>query len=81
MGTCSNRLDEAVLTSTHNVCFRAKIRKIMYTPVNTQMYQFYYIKMWFKGVKIIEAFFRVVNIYTFIAISLNEALHSHAFHF
>ena len=25
---------EAVLTSTHNLCFRAKIRKIMYTPVN-----------------------------------------------
>ena len=24
---------EAVLTSTHNLCFRAKIRK-MYTPVN-----------------------------------------------
>ena len=23
-----------VLTSTHNLCFRAKIRKIMYTPVN-----------------------------------------------
>ena len=25
---------EAVLTSTHNLCFRAKIRKIKYTPVN-----------------------------------------------
>ena len=25
---------EAVLTSTHNLCFNAKIRKIMYTPVN-----------------------------------------------
>ena len=25
---------EAVLTSTHDLCFRAKIRKIMYTPVN-----------------------------------------------
>ena len=23
-----------VLTSTHNLCFRAEIRKIMYTPVN-----------------------------------------------
>ena len=25
---------EAVLISTHNLCFRAKLRKIMYTPVN-----------------------------------------------
>ena len=25
---------EAVLTSTHNLCFWAEIRKIMYTPVN-----------------------------------------------
>ena len=30
----SHRLGEAVLTSTHNLCFRAEIRKIMYTPVN-----------------------------------------------
>ena len=28
-----NRLHEAALTCTHNLCFRAKIRK-MYTPVN-----------------------------------------------
>ena len=27
-------LSEAVITRTHNLCFRAKIRKIMYTPVN-----------------------------------------------
>ena len=33
VGTCKNRLSEAVLTSTHNLCFGAKIRKI-YTPVN-----------------------------------------------
>ena len=33
-------LSEAVLTSTHNLCFRAKIRKIM----------FYYIKVGCKGV-------------------------------
>ena len=26
--------DEAVLTSTHNICFWAEIRKIVYTPVN-----------------------------------------------
>ena len=25
---------EAVLTSTHNLCFWAEIRKLMYTPVN-----------------------------------------------
>ena len=31
---CGYRLDEAVLTSTHNLCFLAEIRKIMYTPVN-----------------------------------------------
>ena len=34
MGTRKNRLIEVVLTSTHNICFRAKIKKIMYTPVN-----------------------------------------------
>ena len=28
MGTCKNCLGEAVLTSTHNLCFGAKIRKI-----------------------------------------------------
>ena len=27
MGTSLNRLSEAVLTSTHNLCFRAKIKK------------------------------------------------------
>ena len=38
------------LTSTHNLCFWAEIRKIIYTPVNPQ---FYYVKVGFKGVKII----------------------------
>ena len=33
VGTRLNRLIEAVLTSTHNLCFGAKIRKT-YTPVN-----------------------------------------------
>ena len=33
-GTRQNRLAEAVLTSTHKLCFGAEIRKIMYTPVN-----------------------------------------------
>ena len=46
MGTHYNRLIEAVLMSTHNLCFRAKIRKKVYpcTP------QFYYIKVGCKGV-------------------------------
>ena len=39
-------LNEAVLTSTHNLCFRAKIRKNVY-PYKPQ---FYYIKVGCKGV-------------------------------
>ena len=39
---------EAVLTSTHNLCFRAKIRKNVY-PCKPQ---FYYIKVGCKGVYI-----------------------------
>ena len=54
------RLDEAVLTSTHNLCFWAEIRKIMYIPCKPQ---FYYIKVGFKGVKIILACFRDDNWY------------------
>ena len=57
VGTRQNRLGEAVLTSTHNLCFRAKIIKIMYTPVNPS----YYIKVGFKGVNIIQACFRDVT--------------------
>ena len=34
VGTRKNRLDKAGLTCTHNLCFRAEIRKIMCTPVN-----------------------------------------------
>ena len=41
VGTRVNRLNEAVLTSTHNLCFRATIR---YKP------QFYNIKVACKGV-------------------------------
>ena len=33
VGTGKNRLGEAVLPSTHNICFN-KIGKYMYTPVN-----------------------------------------------
>ena len=39
---------EAVLTSTHNLCFRAKIRKIDIPLIP----QFCYIKVGFKGVYI-----------------------------
>ena len=38
----------------HNLCFWAEIRKRNYTLVS----QFYYIKLGFKGVKIIQACFR-----------------------
>ena len=38
--------NEAVLTSTHNLCFRAKIRKNVY-PCKPQ---FYYIRVGCKGV-------------------------------
>ena len=31
------RLDEAVQTSTQNICFWAEVRKIMYTPVNPSL--------------------------------------------
>ena len=46
MGTRKNRLGEAVLRSTHNLCFGAKIRKIgipPHTPV------FFYIKVGLRG--------------------------------
>ena len=48
MGTRYNRLIEAVLTSTHNLCFRAKIRKNEYPGKP----QFYYIKVGCKGSKL-----------------------------
>ena len=48
MGTRKNRLVEAVLTSTHNLCFGAKIRKIGIPCIP----QFCYIKVGFKGVYI-----------------------------
>ena len=51
MGTRKYRLSEAVLTSTHDLCFRAKIRKNVY-PCKPQ---FYYIKAGCKGVYITRA--------------------------
>ena len=51
---------EAVLTSTHNQCFGAKIRKIVY-PCKPQ---FYYIKVGCKGVFVTRTCFRDVNCHT-----------------
>ena len=53
VGTLSNCLAEAVLTSTHNSCFEPKIRKLG-IPLHTQ---FYYMKVGFKGVFIARACF------------------------
>ena len=46
VGTHLNRLAEAVLTRTHNLCFGWK------KGVNPYIPQFYYIKVGFKGVYI-----------------------------
>ena len=56
MGTRKNRHSEAVLTSTHNLCFGAKIRKNVY-PCKPQ---FYYIKVGCKGVFVTRTCFRDV---------------------
>ena len=45
----------AVITGTYNLCFRAKIRKNGEYPCKPR---FYYIKVGFKGVKIMWACFR-----------------------
>ena len=60
-GTRYNRLTEAVLTSTNNLCFRAKIRKNVYpcTP------QFYNIKAVCKGVYVTRTCFHDVIIILF----------------
>ena len=34
MGTHKNRLNEAVLMSTNDLCLRAKVKKKMFSPVN-----------------------------------------------
>ena len=48
---------EAVLTSTHNLCFGAKIRNIGISRIP----QFFYIKVGFKGVYISRTCFPDVN--------------------
>ena len=50
-------LNEAVLTSTHNLCFRAIIRK----HVNPCKPQFYHIKVGCKGVYITRTCYHDVN--------------------
>ena len=52
------RLSEAVLTSTHNLCFGAKIRKNVY-PCKPQ---FYYIKVGCKGAFVTRTSFRDVSL-------------------
>ena len=47
-GTCYNRLGKAVLTSTHNLCFWAEIKKNNVYPCKPQIYC---IKLGFNGVK------------------------------
>ena len=70
MRTRYNRIVEAVLTSTHNLCFGAKIRKYVYPCIP----QFCYIKVGFEGVYITRTCFRNVGIfcavwcYTFIPV-------------
>ena len=46
-----------VLTSTHNLCFRAKIRKIMYTPVNS------IVLLYKKGVKGVEILYTCRHVF------------------
>ena len=58
---CGYTLTEAVLTSTHNLCFGAKIRKKVY-PCKPQ---FYYIKVGCKGVFVTRTYFRDENPSTF----------------
>ena len=52
-----NRLSEAVLTSTHNLCFGSKKRKIVY-PCKPQLYN---IKVVYKGVFVTRTCFRDGN--------------------
>ena len=52
---------EAVLTSTHNLCFGAKIRKIG-IPLQIPSFFFFYIKVGFKEVYISRTCFPYVGI-------------------
>ena len=65
VGTRKNHLSEAVVMSTHNLCFRAKIRKNVY-PCKPQ---FYYIKVGCKGMFVTRTCFRDVTFYQHFQIS------------
>ena len=54
---CGYTLEPPVLTSTHNLCFRAKIRKNVYPSKP----QFYYIKVGCKGVYITQTCYHDVK--------------------
>ena len=58
MGTRQNRLVEAVLTSSHNLCFGAKIRKIGIPCIP----QFCYIEVGFEGIYITRTRFCNVHL-------------------
>ena len=62
-------LSEAVLTSTHNLCFEAKIRKNVY-PCKPQ---FHYIKVGCKGVFVTRTCFR--DNYSFLHLEMLYALY------
>ena len=53
VSTCKNRLAEAVLTTTHNLCFGSKIRKIG-IPLHNRVLLY---KSGFKGVYIAQTYF------------------------
>ena len=60
MGTRSNRLSEAVITSTHNVCFGAKIRKVG-IPLHTM-------KVGYKGLNITRKCYPDVFFFLIVAL-------------
>ena len=64
VGVRENHLSEAVLMSTHNLCFRAKIRKKVY-PCKPQ---FYYIQTGCKGVFVTRTCFRDVHVHMYVII-------------
>ena len=63
-------LVEAVLTSTHNLCFGAKIRKIGIPLIP----QFCYIKVGFEGVYITRTCFPIVEVQTDFCMNYNYNL-------
>ena len=68
MGTRWNRLSEAVLTSTHNLCFVAKIRKYVYPSKP----HFFSIKVRCKGVFVTRTCYPDVGFKYAISIHFRE---------